>query len=105
MDADLSVAGALKRAAELCGGQSALAAAVGITGPSPRATVWAWIDRGRVPAEHCAAIEQATLGAVTRRDLRPDDWHRIWPELIAAEGAPAAPLETRTDLARPVEAA
>jgi hypothetical protein len=21
-------------------------------------------------------------------DLRPDDWHRIWPELVGAEGAP-----------------
>ncbi len=26
-------------------------------------------------------IERATNGAVTRRDLRPDDWHEIWPEL------------------------
>lgn len=26
----------------------------------------------RVPAEHCRAIEQATNGAVTRYDLRPD---------------------------------
>lgn len=30
---------------------------------------------------HCVAIERATKGAVTRRDLRPDDWHLIWPEL------------------------
>ncbi len=28
-----------------------------------------------------SAIERATAGAVTRRDLRPDDWHLIWPEL------------------------
>lgn len=21
-------------------------------------------------------------------DLRPDDWHRIWPELIGTEGSP-----------------
>lgn len=32
-----------------------------------------------VPVEHCLAIERATAGAVTRRDLRPDDWHRYWP--------------------------
>lgn len=38
---------------------------------------------------HCVAIERATAGAVTRRDLRPDDWHLIWPELIGKEGAPA----------------
>lgn len=29
----------------------------------------------------CSKIEQATNGQVTRRDLRPDDWHEIWPEL------------------------
>lgn len=38
-----------------------------------------------VPAERCAAVEQATAGAVTRRDLRPNDWWRIWPELVTAE--------------------
>lgn len=27
------------------------------------------------------ALEKATYGAVTRRDLRPDDWQAIWPEL------------------------
>lgn len=37
---------------------------------------------GRKPsAESCVLIEQATKGAVTRKDLRPDDWERIWPEL------------------------
>lgn len=35
----------------------------------------------------CVAIERATCGAVTRRDLRPDDWHLIWPEL-AEQPAP-----------------
>lgn len=30
---------------------------------------------------YCIAIERATKGAVTRRDLRPDDWHEYWPEL------------------------
>lgn len=35
-----------------------------------------------------AALERATVGAVTRRDLRPDDWQAIWPELAepATEG-------------------
>ena len=32
---------------------------------------------------HCLAIERATNGAVTRRDLRPDDCHLIWPDLDA----------------------
>ncbi len=40
----------------------------------------------RIPSpENCVAIEQATDAAVTRRDLRPDDWHRIWPELVTPE--------------------
>lgn len=38
-----------------------------------------------VPIEHCPAIEAATNGAVTRRDLRPDDWWEIWPELVTPE--------------------
>lgn len=29
------------------------------------------------------AIEVATGGKVTRKDLRPDDWKQIWPELAA----------------------
>ncbi|WJJ94022.1 transcriptional regulator [Neopusillimonas aromaticivorans] len=29
----------------------------------------------------CVSIEKESGGAVTRRDLRPDDWHEIWPEL------------------------
>lgn len=47
-----------------------------------------WKSRGVVPVEHCAAIEFATGRVVRRWDLRPDDWHLIWPELISAEGAP-----------------
>lgn len=34
--------------------------------------------------ERCVEIEKATDGAVTRKDLRPDDWERIWPELAVA---------------------
>lgn len=36
-------------------------------------------------AELCVNIERATNGEITRRDLRPDDWHRIWPEIVTAE--------------------
>jgi DNA-binding transcriptional regulator YdaS (Cro superfamily) len=38
-----------------------------------------------VPLERCVPIELATEGAVTRKDLRPDDWWKIWPELAAAQ--------------------
>lgn len=41
-----------------------------------------------VPLERCVSIERATEGAVSRRDLRPDDWQDIWPEL-AEQHAPA----------------
>ncbi len=34
---------------------------------------------------------ECAAGAVRRWDLRPDDWHRIWPELINTEGAPPIP--------------
>jgi len=34
-----------------------------------------------VPIEHCLAIERATDGQVTRQELRPDDFWRIWPDL------------------------
>lgn len=42
-----------------------------------------------VSAERCVAIEKATNGAVMRWDLRPDDWHLIWPELRRRKDAPA----------------
>lgn len=36
----------------------------------------------RIPSPvNCVAIEQATGGQVTRKDLRPHDWASIWPEL------------------------
>lgn len=47
-----------------------------------------YADRKPSP-ENCVAIERATGGQVRRWDLRADDWHRIWPELIGTDGAPA----------------
>jgi DNA-binding transcriptional regulator YdaS (Cro superfamily) len=44
-----------------------------------------------VPAERCTSLERATDSLVRRWDLRPKDWHLIWPELIDADGAPAVP--------------
>ena len=42
------------------------------------------IAHGRRRASPALArrIEDETRGAVTRRDLRPDDWGDIWPELV-----------------------
>lgn len=38
-------------------------------------------------------IERESNQQVRRWDLRPDDWHLIWPELIGTEGAPPIPQE------------
>lgn len=60
----------LDRAIERAGGQSELARICNVSQPS----VWGWLHKrsGVVPAEHAAAIEQAT--GVGRHELRPDLW-------------------------------
>nr|WP_257878115.1 MULTISPECIES: helix-turn-helix domain-containing protein [Ralstonia] len=35
----------------------------------------------------CVGIERETRALVTRKHLRPDDWHLIWPELISARAS------------------
>lgn len=86
----------IARAIQHFGNQSALAVALGLRQP----TISEWLRGDRpVPIERCTAIEQATAGAVRRWDLRPDDWHRIWPELIGAEGAPDVPEPTAQEAA------
>lgn len=61
---------------------------------------WRYGYADRVPGpESCVALERATEGRVRRWDLRPKDWHRIWPELIGADGAPAVPAEEVRDAA------
>lgn len=72
----------IERAAELLDGYSALAKAIGVSQSAPAM----WKARGAVPANHCLAIERATSGAVTRAELRPDDYWLIWPDLPAPAG-------------------
>jgi DNA-binding transcriptional regulator YdaS (Cro superfamily) len=73
---------------EESGTANGLAKAVGV---SP-VVISLWKNGKRpVPIGRCPAIEQATNGAVTRKDLRPNDWARIWPELVH-QGQPAAAL-------------
>ena len=53
-----------------------------------------------MPIERCVPIERATQGAVTRRDLRPDDYLDIWPELAHTQAiAPPAssPIQFEED--------
>ncbi len=41
-----------------------------------------WATGSRpVPIIRCVEIEELTGGAVTRKQLRPDDWWQTWPEL------------------------
>lgn len=62
--------------------QTELAAALGVT----QGAVWQWAQGLITPApERCVSIERATNAQVTRRDLRPADWHLIWPELVTPE--------------------
>lgn len=83
---------ALRKAADHAGSVSALARAIGISNQ----TVAAWIYRKSIPPEHCAAVERASGGTVSRRDLRPNDWGDIWPELIDDEH-PWPELVARSD--------
>jgi len=69
---------ALKKAVELCGGQTELARLVNKHLPenvskASQALIWSWLFRtGKVLAEYVIAIEKATSGTVTRHELRPD---------------------------------
>lgn len=78
----------IAKACRIVGSQAILADKIGV---SP-AAVNQWISGHRpVPTLRCIDIERATGGAVTRKDLRPDDWARIWPELADADHS--APVE------------
>lgn len=78
----------LKEAVTECKGVTAASTLLGVTPPR----LSNWIERG-VPVEHCAQVHEV-LG-VARWVLRPDDWHRIWPELIGTDGAPVVPEATQ----------
>lgn len=68
-----------------------LAAAAGIPNVD-QIRQWRHCYGGRVPSPaNCVAIEAATDRKVMRWDLRPDDWHLIWPELTKVKGCPAIP--------------
>lgn len=70
------------------GGPAEVARICKVTTPS----VVQWRTRG-VPIERAVEIERATSGRVMRWHLRPRDWHRIWPELVARPDAPAVPTQ------------
>lgn len=81
---------AVEKACQALGSQAELARQLGVTPPM----IQQWRSGTRpVPAQYCPAIERKTGGVVTRIDLRPDDWQKIWPELIGTEGAPPVHAE------------
>lgn len=78
-----------KRASDENGGPTALARKVGCS-PS---FVSQWISGLRwIPKEHAPAVER--VSTVTRKQLYPEDWHVMWPEL-------ATRLQSIQELARP----
>lgn len=66
---------------EILGGASAVAKKLGIKNPS----VYEWKENNKIPDDKlirlAPQIEKITKNKVTRKDLRPNDWHEIWPEL------------------------
>lgn len=68
---------ALKRAIRIAGSRAALGQKIG--GISGQA-VGKWLKAG-VPPERVLDVEAATLGAVSRHDLRPDIYPREAPSL------------------------
>jgi DNA-binding transcriptional regulator YdaS (Cro superfamily) len=76
----------LKEYLSTTGSSVALAIKIGVT----PVIISQWKTGVRpVPIRRCLAIERTTNGAVTRRDLRPDDWESIWPELAEKVAANA----------------
>jgi DNA-binding transcriptional regulator YdaS (Cro superfamily) len=70
------------------GRQAALAKAIGVHAPD----ISRWLTGSRpIPTKYGAAIEAATGGLVTRKELFPDEWKRIWPELERRRKTDAPP--------------
>lgn len=62
-----------------------------------RVMVYIWATGKKpVPQRRCVQIEKLTKGAVTRQELRPDDFGEYWPELLTA-AAPSAPGHNTED--------
>lgn len=61
------------------GSQIKMSEALGIA--APYLSMYATGKR-QVPVIVCVDIERYTGGKVSRRDLRPNDFQKIWPELV-----------------------
>lgn len=93
---------ALQRAADVLGGQAALA---DLLGYSDRRNVWPWFNTDRrFPAEHCPKVERATRDKgkpVLCEELRPDV---AWDVLRLQAGDPTAPTWPEVDRRKEVRA-
>lgn len=67
---------------EARGNSADLASSLGIS-PSHLSQIAA--DSSATSPSRCVLIERFTGGQVTRRELRPNDWRDIWPELERRE--------------------
>jgi DNA-binding transcriptional regulator YdaS (Cro superfamily) len=57
---------------------------------------------GRKPSPKlCIDIERETGGAIKRRELRPDDWHEIWPLEPGSSVEPTNPSAPLADIPPP----
>lgn len=80
-------------AARIVGGRSELVKGLALHGVQVGLTALGnWKSR-ITPEKACVALEKLTDRQVTRRDLRPEDWLAIWPELAAAEPVPTPEVE------------
>lgn len=57
-----------------------------------------------IPAEHCKSIQSFTGGAVTCQEMRPDDWHKYWPELDSIAPPAVEAVAMKTPESAPVDA-
>ena len=68
----------LDTAISVLGGLSEFSKKIGVRPP----TAVEWVKGKRpVPIKRCVQIEKLTGGAVTRKDLRPDDYWEIWTDI------------------------
>lgn len=78
----------LQRAIDIVGSQTRLADLIG--GKVKTGHIYYWLQSGVVPAEHCPAIEKATLGGVRCEELRPDvAWDVLRTQVASTSSAEA----------------
>jgi DNA-binding transcriptional regulator YdaS (Cro superfamily) len=72
----------IQQAIELGGGSKVVAQKLGLS--YQMVQLWKIGKRKPTPT-HGAQIELLTGGVVTRRDMFPDCWHEVWPELVGQQ--------------------